>query len=383
MQPTTGKPPSVLRVGLLYSSTGPLAKTEMSIQQGAVLAVDEINSQHADYGVRIELAMTDYGSDPANAGRRVRDLSRNQDVQFFVGGYTSASRVSIVAALADTDSLYIYPTYYEGLERDPHTVYVGAVPNQFFNSYMQWILETLGTRIYVVGSDYVYPRTLGVLIQTLAREAGADVVADRYVPMGSIDVTEILKEIGELRPDVVISNLVGMDSVGAFYRGFFEAGWRADTLPIAATVTTELEVRETGAEYVAGHYMASTYFNSLANANNQAYLTSLKARFGEDTVAHVTQVGAYNALWLLAQAHRLAFDRSPTGVMEALSAVQFDGNPEGWPIAVTRNNHTTHGSYIGQCDADGQYRVVQEFRPRMPDPYPASIVASDRRPPGA
>ena len=370
----------VVRVGLIYSSTGPLAATEISIRQGAIVALEEIATQRVAGDTWIEIVDGDYASDPTTAGRCARELLRDGHVDVLVGGYTSASRVSIIPAVDHVKGVYIYPTYFEGLESHPRTVYTGAVPNQFFEAYLNWIVTNLGSRIYVIGSDYVYPRTLGVMTQNLARAAGADIVADRYVPLGSANLDHIVAEIRELQPDVVISNLVGVDSVRPLYRGLRAAGLGPDDVPVAATVTTEIEVREIGPEFVEGHYMASTYFNSLENPENVHYVAALKARFGDDAVAHVAQVGAYNALWVLADGLRRAKGATPDAILKGLVGATFAGNPEGWPLVIGSNHFSSHSSYIGRAQADGSYRVIEEFGPSDPDPYPPTIVPSARRP---
>ena len=370
----------VVRVGLLYSTTGYAAAEETSIRQGAILAAEQINEQSDSLGFQLELVLSDYQSDSTQAGRNAVDLLSRDRVDVLVGGYTSASRVAIVAATEHLDCAYIYPTYFEGLEIQPNVMYTGAVPNQYFETYLQWIFETLGKKVYVIGSDYVYPRTLSVMIQTLAKGAGAQIVADRYVPLGSPDLRHIVREISELQPDVVISNLVGVDSLRSLYRELHRAGLDARKLPIAATVTTEFEVSEIGPEYVQGHYMVSTYFGSLENTANESYVAALKHRFGDTTVPHVAQVGAYNAVWVLAEALRQSAVPTPTAIRAALKNTSFDGNPEGWPLVMRDNHHSTHGSYIGVAEEDGSYAVVMTTPPCEPDPYPPSIVPAEKRP---
>ena len=371
---------TVVRVGLLYSTTGYAAAEETSIRQGAILAAEQINDQSDSLGFQLELVLSDYQSDSTQAGRNAVDMLSRDRVDVLVGGYTSASRVAIVAATEHLDCAYIYPTYFEGLEIQPNVLYTGAVPNQYFETYLQWIFENLGKKVYVIGSDYVYPRTLSVMIQTLAREAGAQIVADRYVPLGTTELEHIVREICELQPAVVISNLVGVDSLRSLYHEFHRAGLDSAILPIAATVTTEFEVSEIGPEYVQGHYMVSTYFGSLENAPNQSYVAALKHRFGDATVPHVAQVGAYNAIWVLAEALRQCAVLTPAAIRTALKKASFGGNPEGWPLVMRDNHHSTHGSYIGVAETDGSYTVVMTIPPCDPDPYPPSIVPAEKRP---
>jgi urea transport system substrate-binding protein len=371
-----------IRIGLLYSLTGGLAGTEASISRGALLAVEQVNAAGGIGGRPLVPLLEDYASDMSVAALRARKLLRADHVVACIGGYTSASRVAMAPVVAAQRSLLVYPTYYEGVEQHGNIIYAGAVPNQFLLDYMAWVLGRLGRRIYMVGSDYVYPRTLGAMIRRIARNAGADVVADRYVPLGCVTFGSIIEELDALRPDVVISNVVGSDSVPAFYREFRAAGHTADTLPIAATVTTEIELQTMGPDVGAGHFMIGTYFGSLANPVNERYVAAFRARFGPDAVTHMPQVGAYNAVWLFARAAERARDLSLDALREAFIGATFEDNPEGWPIAVHPDHHTNHPCYIGRARPDGQFDVLAEFPPRRPEPYPAMIVPERNRPVG-
>lgn len=103
---------TVVRVGLLYSTTGYAAAEETSIRQGAILAAEQINDQSDSLGFQLELVLSDYQSDSTQAGRNAVDMLSRDRVDVLVGGYTSASRVAIVAATEHLDCAYIYPTYF-------------------------------------------------------------------------------------------------------------------------------------------------------------------------------------------------------------------------------------------------------------------------------
>ena len=369
-----------LVVGALFSSTGTLAATEQSIMQGAVLAAEEINAAGGVLGRPVRLVISDYGSDPVMAGRCARAFVQEEGIHVLLGGYTSASRLTISPTVDPVQGLYLYPTYYEGLEFEAGTVYLGAVPNQYLEVYVEWIFATLGSRVYIVGSDYVYPRTIGAMIHGLARKEQAEIVGDRYLPIGATDMSRVMRDLHELAPDVVICNLVGVDSVGAFYSEFAAAGFTPQTMPIAATVTSEFEISKVGADYVDGHYMASTYFSSLTNAENSRYVQALRQRFGADAVAHVTQVGAYNGMWILADVLRRAQGVSIDRIREHLVGARFAGNPGGFPIEIQPNHHSSHPAYIGRATAAGEYEVIASFTPVDPDPYPPSLVRLAKRP---
>ncbi len=371
----TGEP---LRIGLLSSLSGPLAPVERSLHDAALLAIDEVNAAGGVAGRELVAVTADYGSDTTRATWEARRLLREEGVRLLVGGYTSASRVAIQPELHARDGLLLYPTYFEGLERDPRTLYAGAVPNQFLVPYVDWLLEHLGDRVLLVGSDYIYPRTAGAIVRRLVEDAGGRVLAERYVPLGQLDFASVLEDVRRLEPAVVVSNLVGNDSVPAFYRQFLAAGLRADALPIAATVTTELDLRTMGDAAGQGHYMAGSYFETVPGPGNEAYRAALRARVGPQAAPHAAQVGAYHAIRLLAAAgERVEDPRSTVEWLRALPGTRFEASPEGEPIVVGADLHTTHPLHIGRADG-GRFEIVRSWPSQAPDPYPALLVDDPR-----
>ena len=368
-----------VKIGLLYSLSGELGVTENSILRGALLAVDEVNASGGIDGRPLEGVVADCTSDFREAFHVAEGLAADPAILACVGGYTSASRVAMAPAFHAHDGIFVYSTYYEGLEIDDRVFYAGAIPNQFLVDYVEWILANLGRRLYVVGSDYVYPRALGAIISGLVQPQG-EIVADRYLPLGSTRVKDVIEEIERTQPDVVVSNLVGV-STPAFYRAFRQAGLTSDRIPIAATVTTELDINLMGAESAEGHFMTATYFQSLGNPANARYVAAIKQRFGTEAVTHIPQVGAYNAVWLLARAARATSELTRESLRAALPGTTFAGSPEGFPTTISPNHHTDHPSYIGRAAADGQFEVIASFPPTAPDPYPPAIVPQWKRPP--
>jgi urea transport system substrate-binding protein len=364
-----------LRIGLLGSLTGPLAPVERSIHEAALLAVDEVNAAGGIAGRRLEAVSADYASDTTRATFEATRLLRDEGLRLLAGGYTSASRVAIQPALHKHNGLLLYPTYYEGLESDPRTLYAGAVPNQFLTPFLEWVPGALGDQIALLGSDYIYPRTAGAIARRLVTDRGGTVLSDHYVPLGQTDFGEVIAEIARVQPSVVISNLVGNDSVPAFYREYRAAGLRADSVPIAATVTTELDLRTMGPVAGAGHYMTGSYFSTIDGPANRAYLEALRRRTAVEPSAHAAQVGAYNAIHLLAAAAERVTDPDSTEAwLSALPGTAFAGSPEEHPITVGADLHTSHPAHIGRADEDGRFTIIKSWPASAPDPYPALLL---------
>ena len=73
------------------------------------------------------------------------------------------------------DHLLFYPVQYEGLEQSTNIVYLGAAPNQQILPAVDWVVENLGTRIYLVGSDYIYPRIANEILKFRINELGGEI----------------------------------------------------------------------------------------------------------------------------------------------------------------------------------------------------------------
>ena len=368
-----------IKVGFVNALSGVLSITESSISDGAQLAVQQINAKGGINGRPIKPIIEDYASDFTIAVQKATKLLQSDKVSIVIGGYTSASRVAMIPTFQKQKGLFFYGTYYEGLECDTNTFYSGAVPNQFLLDYVPWIMKNLGKSFYIVGSDYIYPRTVSAICQKLIKAAGGKILADRYFPLGTTDFGSTIADIGSKKPDVVLSNLVG-DSTPAFYKQFASAGNTPDKLPIAATVTTEVEIKAMGPQYAAGHYMTSTYFQSLKNPANVAYVKAYKKKYGKNQVTHMPQVGTYNAVQLFAVAAAKAKDLSVASLSKALVGATYKDSPEGQPITMSANHHCNHPSYVGKANKAGQYDIVATFKPRAADPFPKQIVAASKRP---
>ncbi|MGC0366544.1 urea transport system substrate-binding protein [Rhodococcus sp. 27YEA15] len=356
-----------MKIGMVYSLTGAQSVMEQSILDGALLAVHEINSVGGTLGEELTVAVFDDCSEVGRAAHGIDQLCRRDSVDVVVGGYTSASRVAMRPAISANRSLLMYPTYFEGEETDPRVFYCGAAPNQFLADYIGWIARSLGRRVYIVGSDYIYPRVLGEAICRLGQIWDVDIVGDRYVPFGETSFSDVLDDIRRKRPDVVVCNLVGRDSTTAFYSQFHDAGHTSNSLPIAATVTTAMDLAQMSSEVSDGHFMVGTYFSRITSDANAAYRRALQDVRGQHRT-HAAQVGAYNAVHALHLAAQQSGSLDPADLCDALLCVRFDGSPEGLPFYFRSNHYSAHPSYVGRA-YDGDYDIVEEFSPRLPQPW--------------
>ena len=194
-----------IKVGLLYSLSGVTSVSEKQLYNGTKLAIDEINQNGGINGRKIETVFADYASDPARAADKARKLILDDKVVAIVGTCSSSARKAVKPVVESNHSLLVYPQSYEGQEQSKNIVYVGCIPNQQAEVFVDWLVKNVGKKFFLIGCDFVYPRVENKLAQTYLAKNGGSVVGEEYVPYGSTDFSSVLNKIKTSNPDVILS----------------------------------------------------------------------------------------------------------------------------------------------------------------------------------
>ncbi|MDR3635642.1 MAG: urea ABC transporter substrate-binding protein [Isosphaeraceae bacterium] len=357
-------------VGILHSETGPKAISEKSMIHAEIMAIEEINARGGLLGRRLKPVIADGRSDWPTYAQQARKLIDDDHVSVIFGCWTSASRKNVRPVVEEKDHLLVYPMAYEGLEESPNIVYTGATANQQVIPAVTWSHDVLkAKRVFLVGSDYIWPHTVNAIIKDQLRALRLELVGEDYIFFGSADVDDVIAEIVKAKPDVIFSTVVG-DSNLAFYDRLRRAGVKPDQSPVISFSIAEDELRVLASADTVGHYAAWNYFQSIDRLENQEYVRRFKARYGADRVTSDVITAAYNSVYLWAQAVTEA-DTEEVGKVRQSILRQSLNAPEG-VIAIDRETqHTWRPFYLAKMRADGQFEIVYTTqKPVQPVPYP-------------
>src|SRR5204863_520135 len=103
-----------------------------------------------------------------------------------------------------------YPVQYEGNESSKNVVYTGAAPNQQIMPAVEWLMTKAGgdkKKFYLLGTDYVFPRTANYIIVKYLESKGMAAVAEKYTPFGHLDYANLVQDIKKSGADVVFSTI--------------------------------------------------------------------------------------------------------------------------------------------------------------------------------
>lgn len=360
-------------VGILHSVTGTMAISEEGSVQAEILAIEQINAMGGVLGRQIEYIQEDGASDWPTFADRSRKLIRQDNVAAVFGCWTSASRKAVLPIFERYNNMLYYPTFYEGLEQSPNVIYTGQEATQQILAGLDWVTEEKGAEtFYLLGSDYIWPRTSNKIARIhIEEKLGGRVLGEDYFPLGHTSFNSAINRIRLRKPDVVYAIIVGGSNV-AFYRQLRAAGldMTSEDFTLITISVTEDEVLGIGGQNIEGAYSAMKYFQSLDNPNNKAFVEAFKERWGEDSVIGDVTQAAYLGPWLWKAAVEKAGSFDIDKVREASPGIELETAPEGY-VRIHENHHLWSKLRIGEAQRDGQFKVLYETEDLMePDPFP-------------
>jgi urea transport system substrate-binding protein len=359
-----------IKIGVLHSLTGTMASSETPLVDALRLAVEEANATGGVNGQQIEMVVEDCRSDAVYCAQQAEKLITQDKVQALFGCWTSACRKAVKPVVEKHHHLLFYPLQYEGLEQSPDIIYTGAAPNQQIIPMALWALQNKGKRFYLIGSDYIFPRTANLMVKDVLLAQGGKLLGERYVPLGASDMAVVVKEIAAQHPDFVLNTLNG-DSNMHFFRALHEAGIGAERTPVFSTSVAESGLAAMGADLATGHYAAWNYFQSLDNAENKAFIQRFKQRFGKERVLDDPMEASYIGVQLWVGALR-SQDFTDMAMLKTMLAQQTLLAPEGIVAVDYDTRHLWKTTYIGKARTDGQFEIIwQSPQPVHPAPFPS------------
>lgn len=358
-----------VKVGLLHSLTGSMAISEKSVRDAEVLAIKEINAAGGVNGKQIEYVEEDGASEPSTFATKAEKLIDSEGVSTIFGCWTSSSRKAVKPIVEEYGSLLWYPVQYEGMESSSNIVYTGAAPNQQIVPAIDYLLDQGYKKFFLLGSDYVFPRTANMIINAQLEAKGAEAVGEEYADMDQTDFAAIISKIESAKPDVIINTLNGTGNV-SFFKQMSEKNYTSNDYMTMSFSIAEEEVATIGADILKGHMVSWNYYQTTDTEKNKEFVKAYKDAYGENRVTSDPAEAAYDAVYLWKAACEKADSFEPEDVIKAVESgeISFDA-PEGTVTIQGDNHHLVKPVRIGQVGDDGLINEIYATDPVAPDPY--------------
>lgn len=343
-----------IKIGFLSGMTGLetiLGETQLNCFK---LAVDEINAAGAAGGRHIDFIVEDDQTTTRGAIDKARKLISQDKVDVIIGLIASLTHVAARSVTNPAHKLLMYTTYYEGEVCEKYFFSTGQVPNQQIFPSVDWLTKNVGKSIYIVGSDYIWPKRSVESIKAAAEQYGAKVLAAEFFPFGTQDFGPVLNRVQEAKPDIFWHMVAGSDAISILKqtRGF---GIKAQVFGNGFDDVFSAS----HPDLLEGTLSNQAYFMSLDNPKNKAFVAAYQAKFGANKPVNAIGEAAYDAAWLYALAVAKADSTDVEKVIPALKTIEFDA-PQG-KVNFAANGVMRSNSLLARGNASGKWEIMKNF----------------------
>ncbi|OWW21883.1 EAL domain-containing protein [Noviherbaspirillum denitrificans] len=365
-----------IRLGLMVPQTKLASMYGTEIALAAEIARDEINARGGILGRPLELVIEDDGSMPDTAVPAARRLVEEARCNAIVGTVLSSSRLAVASRVTEERRIpYLNFTSYEGSISGRYFFHFAALPNQLISKMLPYMVDKYGPRFYFAGSNDEWSRGLIDAAKAVLRERDAECAGEEYLPTGAhaADINRLLERVARSGANVFMPCFPGSDQADVLER-FSDRGLKK-RMAVAAGHFDEVIASRMSGRARSGIYACSTYFMTIDNARNRAFLDRLSHMpgFWPNGYGILTAfgTGAYVCVHAFASAVELAGSPDSESVVDALEQVSVCG-PQGKVVMDPASHHASASTWLGRCDASGAFEIVESFGhnpPLIPDRY--------------
>jgi len=360
-----------VKIGVLHSLSGTMAISETSLRDVVLMAAEEINAAGGVLGKKIVTEVVDPASNWPLFAEKAKELILQKKVAVTFGCWTSVSRKSCLPVFEENNALLFYPVQYEGEEQSLNVFYTAASPNQQLVPAAEYMMSEEGggyKKFYLLGTDYVFPRTANKVLKAFLISKGVPEanIMEEYTPFHHQDYQTIIGKIKTFSAGgkaCVLSTING-DSNVPFYKEFANQGLKSADCPIMAFSVAEDELRAMDVPPLVGHLACWNYYMSIDTPENKAFADKFKAYCaknnlpgGKDRVVDDPIEAAYFGVYVWKAACEKAKSFDVDAVRAAVYGLEFDA-PGGKKKMDEKNQHTYKPVYVGEILKDGQFKII-------------------------
>ncbi len=374
-----------IKLGLLFSQSGAMANNESLLKDISLMTIDQINAKGGVLGRKVEGVVVDPGSDWPMYAQLGKKLILSDKVAAMFGCWTSVSRKSVLPVVEAQNSLLFYPLHFEGEEQSKNIVYLNSPPSSSVLPAIEYLMSAQGgeaKRFFMVGSDYVWPRTNNKMLKGYFKTKGIpdSALREQYVPFGHSNFQTIVRDFKAFAAQpggqaIVVMTVVG-DSVPALFKEAINQGVRATEIPILGLDVVDSDLEGLDTAPLVGHLSCWCYFQNVDTPLNKQLKADWAKYVGDNKLKHRPDmvidpmVSTYMGLNLWAAAATKAKSVDPVAVRKALPGMTV-ADPAGYTAKMDPSNqYLWRGNMIGSINAKQGFDILWKAKDlEKPIPY--------------
>jgi len=350
-----------IKIGILHSLSGTMTASERPLQELLVMLIEQQNAHGGLLGRPLEPVIVNPHSDPKAYAELANKLITEDKVAAIFGCWSSASRKEVLPIVERDNALLFYPSQYEGEESSRNIFYTGATPPQQAIPAVNFLRDQGIRRFFLVGTDYVYPRTTNAVLKGYLASQGVTAVEERYTALGKADwrtVVEDIRRFARGGRTAIVATISG-DANVHFFRELANQEIAAADIPVMSLSINEAELPALMRSNIGGHFVAWNYLHAFETPENRTFIADWRRFTGKpDAVTNdpmeATWIGFH--LWVAAVAAAGTTDVEK--VRAALGGRRITA-PSGFSVQLdAKTHHLFKPVMIGRIGDDGRILPV-------------------------
>jgi branched-chain amino acid transport system substrate-binding protein len=312
----------VIRIGFPGPMTGPFAALAKDQQQGAILAMEELNARGGILGRKVEILFRDDQLKPAVGAQRTKELIENEKCEFIVGGLAANVQMAINEQTKKAKKLFISVSQSDEISAKPDagplTFHEALNPTITCRAVGSWAVQNVGKKWWIIYADYAWGKQCNAVFTDVLKKSGGTVAGATPYPLGSAEFTAFLPKIQAAKPEVLCTVTPGADNI-AFLKQAQSFGMTKD-MKIVQPLHWMPILKEGGPDLYAGIHAGINFYWGLEETNLPAkhYVDGYRKRWGIPAGDYGAY--AYSGIMEVARGIDLAKEASSEAVAHALIA---------------------------------------------------------------
>jgi branched-chain amino acid transport system substrate-binding protein len=357
-----------IRIGLIYTLSGPAAALGQQSKNGFELAVKELGGKMG--GKEVQLFVVDDTLKPDLAIQKARELIESDKVDFVVGPIFSNVLVAIHKPVTDAGKILISTNA-------GASAFAGknCTPNFFVTSYQNdQIYEAIGEASNKLGYKKVYALVPNYpagkdALSGFKRTYKGEIVEESLLPLNTTDFQPEISKMVAAKPDVLFTFMPGGLGINLL-KTFNQAGLKGK-LPVISAFTADEATLPVLKDAAVGVLGALTWAPNMDNPENKKFVSEYEKAYNAVPASYAMQ--AYDAAKLIDSA--VVALKGDVSNMKAVAAELRKANFKSvrGPFKFNINGYPIEDFYLTKVAArpDGKYQteIVEKILTNNADPY--------------
>jgi urea transport system substrate-binding protein len=374
-----------IKIGILHSLSGTMTTSERPLQELLVMLIEQQNARGGLLGRPLEPVIVNPRSDTKAYASLANKLIRDDKVAAIFGCWSSASRKEVLPIVERENALLFYPSQYEGEESSRNIFYTGATPPQQAIPAVNFLLGQGIRRFFLIGTDYIYPRTTNAVLRGYLAAQGISECPERYTALGQTEWRPVVEEIRRFARGgrIAIVATVSGDANVHFFRELALQEISAAEIPVMSLSINEAELPALRSSKVAGHFVAWNYLSAFDTPENRKFIDQWR-RFTRKPDAMTND--PMEATWIGFQLWAAAVEAAGTTEVDKVRAAlggRRIAAPSGFAVQMdAETQHLCKPVMIGRITEDSRIMPVSVTEGLVPpEPWSPWLNGARSSPP--